>query len=280
MNRIVPVVLAALLTLATARVPAATAASSPLTTQQYEELVGSYVRLTADFYKKVDRQAALDGARTSMIDYLKKHSVVNASLPPLKATGDDDANAELLHRQVSTAVAEYASKLTPVESISPSSQITYAAIAGVLASVKDRYTTFLTPKEYAQLNEGLDGTSFGGVGISYTVEEKTHVLHIENVIVDGPSDRSGLQPDDLITEIDGKAVADILAPSLLLTDPEKRANAQSDAVSKVLRGLPGTRVRLAVTRSAKPLGVVTITRAQIHAPSVLSKMLPGSIGYV
>ena len=59
------------------------------------------MRLTADFYKKVDRQAVLDGARTSMIEYLKKHNVANASLPQLHATADDESNAEALHREVS-----------------------------------------------------------------------------------------------------------------------------------------------------------------------------------
>ena len=78
------VALAALLALSTARVPAATA-SPALSAQQTDELVGSYVHLTADFYKKVDRQAALDGARVSMIEYLKKHNV-NAALPSLRGT--------------------------------------------------------------------------------------------------------------------------------------------------------------------------------------------------
>ncbi len=280
MKRIAPVVLAALLALATARVPAATAAASPLSSLQTEELVGSYVRLTADFYKKVDRQAALDGARTSMIDYLKKHSVANASLPPLHATADDETNAESLHREVSTAVTDYASKLTPVESISPSSQITYAAIAGVLGSVKDRYTTFLSPKEYAALNEGLDGTSFGGVGISYLPDDKTQTLHVENVILDGPSDKAGLQPEDAITAIDGKPVAELLAPAMTEKDDQKRLALEQKAVSAVLRGNPGTKVRLTIQRNGKLLEPVTITRETIHAPSVTSKMLPGNIGYV
>ena len=154
MKRLVPVAIAALLALATARVPAATAASPSLTSQQNEELVESYARLTLDFYKKVDRQAALDGARVAIVDYLKKHHVTNPVLPSLRASESDDAgNAEALSREVASAVGSYASKLEPVESISPSNQITYAAIAGVLASVKDRYTTFLSPKEYAALTK-------------------------------------------------------------------------------------------------------------------------------
>ncbi|HEY0394068.1 MAG TPA: S41 family peptidase [Candidatus Elarobacter sp.] len=272
-RRLVPIALAALLALATAHVPAATAASpTSLSALQTEQIVLSYRHLTADFYKKVDRQALLDGARSSMVEYLKKHKVT-ANLPALHASEDDFTNVEALNREVATAVNEYAGKLEPVEAISPSSQITYAAIAGVLGSVKDRYTVFLSPKEYAALNEGLDGTSFGGVGISYSIDDKTHLLHVENVILDGPSDKAGLQTDDTISAIDGK-------PMLQIFDGATTTEAQQKRVTQALRGDPGTKVRLSILRSGKQLGPVTVTRETIHAPSVTSKMLPGSIGYV
>jgi carboxyl-terminal processing protease len=273
MKRLATIAIAALLGLATVHVPAATAAGPALSSVQIEELTLSYKRLTAEFYKKVDRQAALDGARAAMVEYLKKHHVSNASLPAMRASDDDLTNADALNREVAIAVAEYAPKLEPADSISPSSQITYAAIAGVLASVKDRYTTFLTPKEYAALNEGLDGASFGGVGISYNIDEKTHLLHVENVILDGPSDKAGVQADDLVIAIDGKPIAQLF-------DGVTTLEAQQKRVQQALRGDPGTRVRLTIQRNGRTLDPVTITRETIHQPSVTSKMLPGSIGYV
>jgi carboxyl-terminal processing protease len=273
MNRLVPLALAALLGLATAPVPAATPSAVAMTQGQTQELIETYARLTSDFYKKVDRQAALDGARTSMIDYLKKKHVENATLPLVRAGDDDATNAEALQREVSTAVAQYATKLQPVDSLSPATQITYAAISGVLGSVKDRYTVFLSPKEYAALNEGLDGTSFGGVGISYSIDDKTKNLHVENVILDGPSDKAGLLPEDYITAIDGKPVASLLDGATTLELQQKR-------VTQALRGEPGTRVRLTLQRNGKPLDQVTITRETIHQPSVASKMLPNGVGYV
>jgi carboxyl-terminal processing protease len=48
----------------------------------------------------------------------------------------------------------------------------------------------------------------------------------------------------------------------------------------VLRGEPGTKVSLTVLRDGKTLEPVTITRAEIHQPSVSSKMLPNDVGYV
>lgn len=273
MKRLVPIAVAALLALATARVPAATAAGPSISTAQTQELVESYAHLTGDFYKKVDRQAALDGARIGMIDYLKKRHVANPSLPQVRAGDDDASNAEALQREVATAITQYAPKLEPVDALSPATQITYAAISGVLGSVKDRYTVFLSPKEYAALNEGLDGTSFGGIGISYSIDDKSKTLHVENVILDGPSDKAGLLPEDYITQIDGKAVPQILDGATTLELQQKR-------VTDALRGQPGTRVRLTVARNGKDLEPVTITRATIHQPSVSSKMLPNDVGYV
>ncbi len=275
MNRLFPAVLVAALALATARVPAATAAapSAAMSRVQSEELITSYAHLVEDFYKKVDRQAALTGAHDALLAYLKANKVTNPTLPALKATDDEQTNMRALEREVNTAVESYGTGLKPVDSLAPAAQLTYAAISGVLGSVKDRYTTFLTPKQFADLNEGLDGTSFGGVGISYSLDEKTHALHVENVIPDGPSEKAGLQPEDTIVAIDGKPTAQLLAGATVLEEEQKR-------VTKALRGEPGTKVSLTVERNGKSLGPVAIVRDTIRQPSVTAKMLPGSIGYV
>ena len=73
----------------------------------------------------------------------------------------------------------------------------------MMRSVNDRYTVFLTPKEFAGLNQGLDGGDFGGTGIVIQVDDKTKYIAVENVIPNGPADKAGVQQDDLITSIDG-----------------------------------------------------------------------------
>ena len=50
--------------------------------------------------------------------------------------------------------------------------LTYAAIAGMLNSVHDKYTVFMTPKEFADLNQGLDGGTFGGTGMESSVLDR------------------------------------------------------------------------------------------------------------
>ena len=62
----------------------------------------------------------------------------------------------------------------------------------MMKSVNDRYTVFLTPKEFAGLNEGLDGGDFGGTGIVIQVDDKTKYISVENVVPDGPADKAGI----------------------------------------------------------------------------------------
>ena len=141
---------------------------------QSEELVTSYAHLVEDFYKKVDRQAALT-ARTTRCWPISRptRSPTRRCRRSRRPTTTRPTCARSSARSTprSRATARGSSRSTRS---APATQLTYAAISGVLGSVKDRYTTFLTPKQFADLNEGLDGTSFGGVGISYSLDEKTH----------------------------------------------------------------------------------------------------------
>jgi carboxyl-terminal processing protease len=135
----------------------------------------------------------------------------------------------------------------------------------MLNSVHDKYTVFLTPKEYAALNEGLDGGSFAGTGIVIQVDDNTKYIDVSNVVPDGPADKAGIHQDDTITAIDGQSTK----------------NLTLQQASSRLRGKAGTVVQLTVVRDGKPLSQpIAITRQQIHELSVYSKMLQNKIGYV
>jgi carboxyl-terminal processing protease len=249
--------------LALLRVPSAGGAAT-LTQQQADELTASYAYLITDFYKKVDPQLALDGAHAGVIAFLKAQGIKNPTLTGLHATGDDVANVRELQRDVGDAITAYGTKVPPMK-------ITYAAIAGLIGSVKDKYSTFLDPKAFAELNEGLDGASFGGVGLSYSVDDSTKNIRVENVIVGGPSERAGIRGDDQITAINGQAVKDIIAGAPI--------DIQQTRIQKQLRGEPGTRVILTIVRNGAPIAPITITRETIKQPSVFAKMLPNNVGY-
>jgi carboxyl-terminal processing protease len=220
--------------------------------------------LTQDFYQKVDSQNVLNGEHTGIVALLKTEGIKDPKISEPHASADDVNNVRELQHEVGEAVAQYGSKIS-------TTKIAYAAISGVIGSVKDRYTVFLDPKSFAELNEGLDGTSFGGVGLTYSIDDTTKNIRVENVIIDGPSDRGGLRPDDEISAIDDKAVKDIISGAPL--------DLQQSRIQKLLRGDPGTKVKLAIIRADAPIDPVTITRDTIKPPSVFAKLLPGDIGY-
>jgi carboxyl-terminal processing protease len=256
MNRILGVLTAAAL-LATA-FPMSTPASAGISGMESDEIDMSYSLLTSEFYKKVNQQTAIDGARTEMFALLRHDGISSPKIDEIHAVTDSSANAKLLEREVGALATTYGAKVQ-----GGSRTLTYAAISGLLSSVKDKYTTFLTPAEYAELNEGLDGGNFSGVGISIQVDDKTKLLEVNEVIPDGPADKAGLQAGDIITQIDDKSTKG------LATDQD----------AKLLRGEKGSVVKLTIERAGAAIPVVSVTRDTIHQPSVYSKLLDNGIGY-
>ena len=245
------------LILASSSVPLQSAsAASGLSSLERDELAYSYRQLLNQYYREVNTQHALDSARSKMLAVLQKDGVKNPALPQLHSTSDAASDERALAASVNTAVIRYGAK-------APSRLMTYAAIEGLLSSTGDRYTTFLTPKEYADLNAGLDAQSFGGVGLSIGIDDATKFLKVESVIEGGPAEKVGVQSDDTITSIDGKST--------------KGKSLDDD--SKLLRGKPGTVVRLVILRDGKQISPLSVTRAEIKPPSVTAKMLDGDIGY-
>jgi carboxyl-terminal processing protease len=274
MKRYLAAALTLMLSLVPAALPAVTsaAATPTLSAQEANELITSYAHLTTEYYKKVDKQAVFDGVRNNIVAYLRANGVANPTLPALHASDDDISNARELEHAVSSAIATYAVKAGGKDGgKAGATNITYAAISGALGSVKDKYTVFLSPKEYREINDSLDGTQFGGVGLTYDIDDKTKDIHVQNVIPDGPADKAGVLNEDLITEIDGKSVPDLVTG--------KPVDVQTKVIQGMLRGDPGTKVTLTIDRAGQAESY-TVTRATIHSPSVLAKLLPGGIGWV
>jgi carboxyl-terminal processing protease len=221
------------------------------------EIAVAYGHLTGDYYQRVDPQTILNSVRSQLMFAMRAAGVRNAALPAMRASDVANANVRTIDREVEAAAASSRSKFS-------AHQLSYVALDGIMRSVKDRYTVFLTPKEYAALNQDLDGGEFGGTGIVIQVDDVTKQILVENVIPNGPADKAGIEQDDLITAIDGK--------------PTKGLSVQQ--ASTKLRGKEGTRVTLGVERDGAAIAPITITRAQIHQVSVYEKMLPGKIGYV
>jgi carboxyl-terminal processing protease len=154
-----------------------------------------------------------------------------------------------------------------VEEVDP--QVLYeGAMSGMLNSLEDPYSTFLPESEMTDLNDTTQG-SFGGVGlyISKPVgalpDGKPPYVEVASPIEDTPGWRSGINPGDLIIEINGEST-DVLS---------------MDDVLARLRGIPGETVRLLIRRGEKLEFPVTLVRAIIEVPTTKYAMID-NIGYL
>jgi carboxyl-terminal processing protease len=127
----------------------------------------------------------------------------------------------------------------------------------------DPYTNYIPESEIEDYRFMTTG-QYGGVGS--LVRKKGDYVVITEPYEGFPAQMTGLQAGDLILEIDGKNVK----------------NKTTDEVSKVLRGQPGTEVKVLVQRpgSQEPLNF-SITRKEIKVKSVpYYGLVSDSIGYI
>jgi len=137
------------------------------------------------------------------------------------------------------------------------------AINGMLNSLKDPHTQYLTKEEYEQLRVTTEG-EFGGIGAQIgTREDKIVVI---SPIEGTPAYRAGLIPGDHIMMVDSV--------------PTKGKSV--DIVVKQIRGTPGTKVLLTIQREGIPEPFnVEITRSVIKLEAVpYYGMVTKDIGYI
>ena len=146
-----------------------------------------------------------------------------------------------------------------VEDISDENLIE-AAINGMLTSL-DPHSSYLSPKNFRDMQVQTRG-EFGGLDIEVTMENG--YVKVVSPIDDTPAFRAGLQPNDLITHLDGEQVQGLTL---------------SQAVEK-MRGKVGSDLKLTIRREGREPFDVSVTRAVIKIRSVRSRMEGDDIGYV
>jgi len=146
-----------------------------------------------------------------------------------------------------------------VHSVDPH-DLTKDALKGMLNRL-DPHSDYMDEQEFKESEADISG-KFGGLGIE--ISEEHGVPKVISPIDGTPAAHAGLQPGDLIVGIDG-------------------ASSQGVDLTKVvrlLRGAPGTNVKLTIARGTETPFDVNITRAIIQVATVKSQLEPNSIGYV
>jgi carboxyl-terminal processing protease len=135
-----------------------------------------------------------------------------------------------------------------------------AAVNGMLSSL-DPHSSYLDAKSFRDMQVQTRG-EFGGLGIEVTQEEG--LVKVVYPIEETPASRAGVQPNDLITAIDGEPVQGLTL---------------NQAVEK-MRGPVNTSVKLTLQRGPdKKTLDVTLTRETIKIRAVRARA-EGDVGYI
>jgi carboxyl-terminal processing protease len=153
-----------------------------------------------------------------------------------------------------------------VEEVDPA-VIFEGAMNGMFGALEDPYSTFLTERDMRDMNDTTQG-SFGGVGLNIIPfrpkpDGKLTYVEVVSPIEDTPGWRAGINPGDLIIEINGISTGTLTM----------------DEVLGLLRGTPGESVRLVIKRGEQMEFPVTLTREIIEVPTVKHAMI-GDTGYL
>jgi carboxyl-terminal processing protease len=170
-------------------------------------------------------------------------------------TGGLLQSLQMFSRVVDIVMSTYVEKIDPDEMIQ-------SGIRGMLSSL-DPHTEFLDERDFKELKVRTEG-QFGGIGIHIGImdEQLTVIAPIEGT----PAERAGIRGGDRIAEIEGKST---------------EAFTTDDAI-KVLRGEPGSKVKLNIARpGVKDLIPFELTREIININAVpYAALLDDGIGYV
>ena len=135
---------------------------------------------------------------------------------------------------------------------------------GLFEGLDDPYSVYYTEEEYDDMMISTNANYYG-IGAVLSQDKDTMKVTITKVYEDSPAKKAGLKAGDMIVQ-----VGDITATSMEL----------SDLVTKI-RGEEGTTVHLKIYRDGEnDYQEIDVERGKVDIPTVSSKMLEDSIGYI
>jgi carboxyl-terminal processing protease len=141
-----------------------------------------------------------------------------------------------------------------------SSKLTHSTVQGLITGLGDPFSAYFDPTQYKRLQQSYQG-NYSGIGIylSFT----TGYPVITGTVPGSPAATAGLQAGDQIVKVGDKDMKGVTA----------------DQATTLIQGTDGTKVTLEISRAAQTLSV-TITRAEIHVPTVRSTEIGNRVLYV
>lgn len=149
----------------------------------------------------------------------------------------------------------------------PEEQILDGTINGLVSSLGDPYSRYISSKNYEKFTTEIKG-EFGGIGV--TIKNDTTIvpedgMKIESTLSGSSAENAGITSNDKIVSIDGVDIAGMEV---------------SEAI-EMIKGEEGTEVSLGVIKEneTEP-SIVNITRNKVELPVVSSELIDDNIGYI
>ncbi len=135
------------------------------------------------------------------------------------------------------------------------------AINGMIESLGDEYSGYLSPSAYAQFND-ISG-EVEGIGVVIDTVEETGEIVVVTVLRGAAAEAAGVLPGDIFWEVNGEAVMGMN---------------QTDLAAAV-RGPAGTDVTI-VFKRGEDLLEKTITRVRFQVPNLEYEILDNNLAYI
>src|SRR3954452_17316890 len=164
---------------------------------------------------------------------------------PLRDALVGDGDAQVVDNALDTVNGQYYQEV-------PRDKLDDAALQGMVRSLHDRFSNYFTAKQYRDFQESTDA-EFSGVGLS--AREVPRGLLVDEVFDDSPARRAGIRRGDIIVAADGHSLK----------------GRSGDASRGLIKGRPGTTVRLTFVRRGKRT-TKTVQRATVSVPVVASHL--------
>jgi len=198
--------------------------------------------------------------------------LLNAALASLRAT--THVSASVLPDIPSTdteqeADAAFLAEFSRAAQVDPQAetQLAYATTQGMLESLHDTHTYFLSPGQFAAARQELTGGSaFTGIGVRITGRTDSagvRWVFVEDVLPGSPAEAAGIQRFDRIVQAGSTSLR----------------NATPDEASQAVRGPAGSPVTVTVLRGQQTLQL-SVVRAPIQSGPVEARFVQPGIAYV
>ena len=197
-----------------------------------------------------------------------------------------------------------------VDPLPPDSKLAHGAAAAMVASLQDPDSRFLEAPEVDEINNEAKG-EYRGIGAALAVRRLPHAKHgdvpayteyrltVVAPLPGSPAEKAGLAAGDVVTAINGQWVYndkyvydqtialratqdDPVTFNKMVTVLQKKIDgsiALNDAQTKLTDPAAKT-LSLAVMRADKPLTVTLDTSTPTVVSPIVSRSLPGGIGYI